>query len=316
MLGGMATVAPAGADALADGSAFTVLEGWRLTRVRGADAIAWLNDLMTADLAAVGLGDARRSLLLTATGRLRADARIVRIADGAELLEAPEVSDPIGRLLAPYVLSSDVSIAEPEPVLVLAVPSARAVDVVAEAVADAGTSTLVTSRPSLLGDGIDVIGDGPTTARLAEELLTRGLRPADVAAADALRVARGLPRWAAELRPGDLPVGLGVDDALADAKGCYLGQEAVAKIRNLGHPPLVLRHLRSARPVEVGASVRTLEGPVGEVTSVAEAPPGAVLLARVRWGAGDAPLRLDDGSPLIANAGAPSPRPLGPRRLD
>jgi folate-binding Fe-S cluster repair protein YgfZ len=83
-------------------------------------------------------------------------------------------------------------------------------------------------------------------------------------------------------------------------KGCFLGQESVAKVRNLGHPPTVLRHLRAEAPVAVGVSVLAEGEPVGQITSAAPGRHGgSVLIARVDWHAGEVLLLAGDGSRLF-----------------
>jgi tRNA-modifying protein YgfZ len=94
-------------------------------------------------------------------------------------------------------------------------------------------------------------------------------------------------------------------DALIDAgKGCFLGQESVAKIRNLGHPARVVRALRSEAEILAGAEVWAGGGAVGRITSAAPGSGGGTAsLARVSWAAAEAPLTTADGA-LLA--------PLGP----
>ena len=65
-------------QALDDGRAVLDLEGWTLTEVRGADAQGWLNDLVTASMEGIRDGEAVRSLLLSPTGRIRADFHVLR----------------------------------------------------------------------------------------------------------------------------------------------------------------------------------------------------------------------------------------------
>ena len=96
--------------------------------------------------------------------------------------------------------------------------------------------------------------------------------------------------------PGAFPVAARVDDAVADAKGCFLGQEAIAKIRNLGHPPTVLRHLQTRGPARPGDPVLVDGGVVGHVTGAAPTAHGTVVLARIAWAHRDGDLRLSDGA--------------------
>jgi len=99
---------------------------------------------------------------------------------------------------------------------------------------------------------------------------------------------------------GSLPAESGLERLIDLTKGCFLGQESVAKIRNLGHPPTVLRHLRTRASIRAGAPIHDAEGPVGTVTSAApRRPGGTVLMARVPWRAADVPLSTGDGEALI-----------------
>ena len=291
------------ADALAGGEAFVVLEGYARIRVTGVDAVAWLNDLLTAEIAALTPGRAVRAFLLTPTGRIRTEVRAIRRDEGVDLIERSDEPRSIAALLAPYVLSSDVALAEPDQVALVALPSTRRADV--DVVRSAGIDR---AAPSTLGSGADAIPEVGRLSEVRDRLGTLGVREVAVAAAEALRVRRGIPRWRVDVLPDSFPVGARADDAVAHAKGCFLGQEAVAKIRNLGHPPTVLRHLTAPVPARAGDVLRSEDAPVGEVTSAAPAAAGTILLARVDRRAQDAQLSLPDGSPL--DDAPPDPPPV------
>ena len=85
---------------------------YRKVRVQGGEARSWLHDLVTTDVAIAQPGQARRSLLLDPTGHIRADLHVACDDDGFWLFQAPDQPDHIGRALAPYVLSSDVRLAD------------------------------------------------------------------------------------------------------------------------------------------------------------------------------------------------------------
>jgi hypothetical protein len=72
-------------------------------------------------------------------------------------------------------------------------------------------------------------------------------------------------------------------------KGCFLGQESVAKIRNLGRPPFLVVGLRADGPVVVGEPVLSAGGEVGRVTSALTSSDASVVLARVRYYEGAPP---------------------------
>jgi tRNA-modifying protein YgfZ len=280
-------------EALERGLGFVRLDPLRAVRVTGADSVGWLQDLLTADVASLEPGRARRSLLLSPTGRIRADLQVVRDAESLWLLQTITQPEAIDRLLAPYVLSSDVTLrdtsADTEAVAIPSGPGAVP--------HPPASPPLVTSTPSILGDGTDVLAVGPEArATLPAALRSLGLVEAGPEAGELLRVRRGLPRMGADFEPGDLPSAAGLDGAVDHSKGCFLGQESVARVRNLGHPPSVLVRVRSDRHLPTGAPIRTGHEVVGRITS--GGPDGAGL-GRIAWEARAQELTLDDGSPLF-----------------
>jgi len=132
----------------------------------------------------------------------------------------------------------------------------------------------------------------------------RGLIEAEGPAVEAWRIRRGVPRFPIDLDEDSLPAEAGLDDEVVidRAKGCYLGQESVAKVRNLGHPTRLVIALGSPSTVEAGDVVlaRGAAGDedVGVVTSADAGPDGSAVIARVRWEARAAELRTDSGAPL------------------
>jgi tRNA-modifying protein YgfZ len=262
-------------DALDDGRGFVDRSGDRTLVVRGADARAWLGDLVTADVATLGRGSSRRSLLLTPTGRIRADLWIVQTDDDSFLLlQAVDQPEPIHELLGPYVLSSRVTLED-------MTDASRTIFFPARGEIDAGP------REGLAAQG-----------RMKTE---RGSLLVDEQAYEVWRVVRGEPRMGVDFDAGALPAEAGLEHLIDVEKGCFLGQESVAKVRNLGHPPTVLRHLRSEAVVASDSTVHVTGEVVGTVTSVApHRSRGSVLIARVEWRAADAALlHLADGGPLF-----------------
>jgi hypothetical protein len=101
--------------------------------------------------------------------------------------------------------------------------------------------------------------------------------------------------------PDTLPAEVGLEGAIDFTKGCFLGQESVAKVRNLGHPRRVLLHVRSDAPVAPGASVLAGQETVGEVTSAAAALHGVDAIVRVRWDASRETLATEAGPLVLQN---------------
>src|SRR3954468_20202691 len=131
--------------ALLTGRAFVDLSDYRKVRVHGGDAVSWLHDLLTAEIAVLRPGGSSRAVLRPPPGRIRADVQVLRRDDDVVLTQAPDQPDPIGLLLGPYVLSSDVFLEDATGGLALfAVPDAAA-----------STIGLPGFEPSTLGPGLD-----------------------------------------------------------------------------------------------------------------------------------------------------------------
>jgi len=252
-------------EALEQGRACVDLQGWGLTEARGADAEGWLNDLVTASVDGIPEGEALRSFLLSPTGRIRADLHVLRgrSGDGFLLLQDGAQPDAIDDLLGRYVLSSDVELAPADP-----------------------RGLRVNPRPGL----------GWTTAWEAPD--DRSV-PAGPEALDAWRIRHGLARFPVDLDADSLPAeaDLDVEPVIDRSKGCYLGQESVARVRNLGHPPRVVVGVRAEAPLRPGAPVQSRGARAGTVTSV-EPRGGSSAMVRIRWDARDTELTADGGIAL------------------
>jgi folate-binding protein YgfZ len=278
------------ADRLADGTAFVDASSLRATGVAGADARAWLNDLVSADLGGLGPGRALPSLLLAPTGGVRAAFTVVADGDGFLLLQEP-AQEPVADLLRIYVLSSDVALTDRTGELaILAFPGLPEPPAVEGATA---------SAPSALGAGSDLFAPARERDRIVAELVGRFALATDDEA-EAWRIAAGIPRAGIDTAEGDLPQEAALEASVAFDKGCFVGQEAVAKTRNLGHPRRVLLAFSADAPVAAGEAVLAGDGEeVGVVTSAVGAGDGSRGLARIRWADRDRPLRTAVGAALV-----------------
>jgi folate-binding protein YgfZ len=270
-------------DALEHGRAFGVLRGWRTIAVGGTDARSWLHDLVTADVEGLSDRRSRRSLLLSPTGRIRADFHVAVVDDSYLLLQAPDQPEPVDAILSPYVLSSDVVVEDrTDRSVLIAVVNGTAAN------RDGGALVL---EPSVLGVGQDlIVASGSPAEQLRGRLREDGLIEVSPEGLETWRIRRGVARMMADFGADALPAEAGLEDAIDFTKGCFLGQESVAKVRNLGHPPRVLLRIHSSAPISTGTPVLLDGVPVGEVTSVARSARGTDAIARVRWDAASHPL--------------------------
>ena len=149
-----------------------------------------------------------------------------------------------------------------------------------EATAVAGVECLAAGTRA----GVDLIAAAADAARLREALLAAGAVEVSPAAAEILRIESGTPRFGAEMGTETMPAEAGiVEDAVSFTKGCYIGQETVARLHYKGKPNRHLRGLRLSAPAEPGTALRLGEKEVGRLGGVAVSPAlGPIGLAILR----------------------------------
>jgi folate-binding protein YgfZ len=132
--------------------------------------------------------------------------------------------------------------------------------------------------------GVDVVCAAEDTPRVLAALVDAGAVAVDEAAAEVVRVESGRPRYGVDLDDRTIPQEAGLNDrAVSFTKGCYVGQETVARLHWRGKPNRHLRGLRLSAPAETGAPLRAGDREVGTLGSAAVSPAnGAIALALVR----------------------------------
>jgi folate-binding protein YgfZ len=273
--------------------------------VSGADAISFLQSLLSQDLDPLGDGHGAHTLLLTPQGKLDVDLVYLRVGDEAWLLCEGGYGEQLAASLARFKIRVDATI-EPRPDLtVLAVrgPSNLAAELDGAAYAHARRDGgRVVRVPWPGGDAVDVVGPAEAVDAVEERLRAAGVERIDDAAYDALRIAAGVPRQGFDTDEKTIPQEAFLEhDAVSFTKGCFLGQELVCRIDTRGH---VNRYLRTLRLGDVmpprGSEVVADDKVVGTVTSSVDSPtaassvlgyvrheiePGARVI--VRWDGGD-----------------------------
>jgi tRNA-modifying protein YgfZ len=313
---GAATDAPDGEyRALVDGCG--VLD--RSTRgklaLSGPGAVEFLNGQVTNELTTLRPGTGCYAAFLTHKGKMLGDLRILavdggrRAADGDGpptplelLLDTERVAlqglfDMIRRFKVGYEVELHkrtferglLSLIGPDAAAIAGVERSQAgglarVEHANAAVAIDGIATLAVRTDV----GVDLICDATDTEALTAALRARGAAAISEQAAECLRVERGRPRYGIDLDDTVIPQEAGLNErAVSFTKGCYVGQETVARLYYKGKPNRHLRGLRLSEPASSGDELLLGERPVGRVGSVAVSPRlGPIALALVRREAG------------------------------
>src|SRR6185295_8756656 len=124
-------------------------------------------------------------------------------------------------------------------------------------------------------DGFDLIVPGQQAPELWQTLVRAGSTPVGFAALDILRTEAGVPRYGVDMNETNVVSETNLDEAVSFTKGCYIGQEIIARIKYRGHVAKKLRGILfdGASEVESGAAVLCEdEKEIGRVTSVAFSP--------------------------------------------
>ena len=149
------------------------------------------------------------------------------------------------------------------------------------------------------GDGYFVLGEAKDRDALWQRLLDSGLVVADANAFDFLRIEAGLPRFGHELTQEYIPLEANLWDDVSFNKGCYIGQEIIARMESRGRLAKKLVQLTADGPLEAGSDLQANGKNAGTVTSTAVGPHGIIGLAYVKTAVLDSESELRVGDTAV-----------------
>jgi tRNA-modifying protein YgfZ len=261
--------------------------------VRGPDAAEFLQGQVTNEIVALAPGHGCYAAMLNPKGRIMADMRVLCPAPERLALDTEAAAhETVLRDLRMYKIGRQVEVADTtreRAIFSLIGPRSDAVaesalgvrpPVQEHALAETEMGALAVRTNS----GVDVIVDGDEAAELREKLLAAGAQSVSLEATEILRIETGRPRHGFDMTEENLPAEAGiVERAVSFTKGCYVGQEPVARMHYKGHPNRHLRGLRLSASVAPGATLAAAGREVGRITSTALSPAlGPIALALVR----------------------------------
>jgi folate-binding protein YgfZ len=272
--------------------------------VTGRDRAAFLQGMVSNDVAALAPGQGTAAAFLDVHGKVLALLRVYTLEDRLWLELPPGRTDTFLRTIDRYLIS-ERAVFEPADrgfaIVAVQGPGARSlletlVGVRLELprhghlpVEIGGAGVRLIDRPEAAAPGYHCWAPAAQAGRVWAALREAGARPAGLRALDTVRVEAGEPWYGEDVDESVILPELGREDLVSYTKGCYLGQEVVARVKYRGHVNrrLVPLELEGERVPERGARVLAAAGEpgrdIGRVTSAARSPAGrTVALAYVR----------------------------------
>ena len=273
-------------------------------QLTGDDRATFLNRIISNDVETLSAGQGTYALLLTHRGKIIADLNVYILEDAITIDTAPETAENLFSELDKYIIADDVELSDlTAETGAIAVHGPKSSELVQSALSMSDLATLperhscvrkadtsfehsiVCVRTDTTGEiGYTLHTTAETLTSLWEALMTEGsqfnVQPIGWDALESLRIEAGIPRYGAELTDAVIPLEAELEHAIDFEKGCYIGQEIVARMKYRGHPNRLLRGIEiddnptsqddcKLRP---GARVFNEEKEIGWVTSATFAP--------------------------------------------
>jgi tRNA-modifying protein YgfZ len=270
----------------------------------GPDAKSFLAGQVTNDIEALEAGGGCYAAFLTHKGKMLGDMRV--LDSGEELLLDTErvALQALFDMIRRFKIGYDVELHKRTlelGLLSLVGPASREVatravgheapaplDIAPPDREHAHTTAIIAGRDVRLiatdRAGVDILCDASDREAVEESLVSAGAQPVNDATAEIVRVERGRPRYGVDLDDTVIPQEAGLNErAVSFTKGCYVGQETVARLHYRGKPNRHLRGLRLSEPAALGEELHLGERRVGQLGSSVLSPTlGPIALALVR----------------------------------
>ncbi len=273
--------------------------------VSGSEAVMFLNGLITNDMKTLAVNSWMPAAFPNVQGRLIAAVRIIHREDGFLIDTEGVTLEPVAKLLGRFTLAGDFFVQDVTiETAMLSVQGRKAKvfmnQVLGEAAADASRGQVVTTqlkngrevtviRATHTGeDGFDLFVDESEAEGLRNLLLDAGAQLIGSEVAETLRIEAGIPRFGIDMDETKVVTETNLDDAVSFTKGCYIGQEIIARIKYRGHVAKKLTGvlLQEDVPVESGARILSSDDKeIGGITSSTVSPSlkHTIALAYVKY---------------------------------
>jgi aminomethyltransferase len=295
--------------------------------VSGTEAIQFLNGLITNDMKTLAEHSWMPAAFPNVQGRLIASVRVVRLQDeGTDrnvcptfLLDTEAATHAsVLKNIERFTLAGDFHVTDvTSKTALISVQGSKATDVVRLVLGDSAVAIeanevraiddVTVMRASRTGEiGFDLIVNTENSSALWDAVQDAGAHPLGYEALEILRIEAGVPRYGIDMDETNVVTETGLDEAVSYTKGCYVGQEIIARIKYRGHVAKKLTGLlfEGGAKADAGAVIKSTDGKdIGRTTSITYSPHlrRAIALCYLKYG------YLASGTSVRVNAGDKDP---------
>ena len=263
-------------------------------RLTGSDRAAYLHRIISNDVEGLSVGEGNYATILTNRGKIIADMSVYVCEDSIDIETNAETTSILYQELDKYLIADDVTIEDfTERTGAVGVHGPAAAELLRTVygfdvgdlpeyhsfVDEIDGRRIVCVRANETGEvGYNLYTPTESIESLWDTLLTKGrafsAEPVGLSALNSLRIEAGIPRYGAELGDSVFPGEAELEQAISFEKGCYIGQEIVARMKYRGHPNRLLRGFELATDIPPQSGDRLFDGDkeIGWMTSAIVSP--------------------------------------------
>jgi folate-binding protein YgfZ len=253
--------------------------------------VQFLNGLITNDMKTLAETQWMPAIFPNVQGRLLAYVRVIRIRDGFLIDTEATTHDTVLKTIERFTLAGDFHVVDiTKQTAMLSVQGKQAAEIVGSVLGKTVSElsgngvveiewqqqalTVLRARHTA-EDGFDIISGADQATVLWESLTNAGARPIGYEALERLRIEAGVPRYGVDMDETNVVTETGLDEAVSYTKGCYIGQEIIARIKYRGHVAKKLVGLAFDRALKIDndAKIKSADDKeIGRITSVTLSP--------------------------------------------
>lgn len=264
-------------------------------QVSGSEAVQFLNGLITNDMKTLAENHWMPAAFPNVQGRLIASVRVVRRPDDASgkkpvpvfLIDTePATHEAVLKTIERFTLAGDFHVVDlTNQTALMSLQGKSAVKIIGSVMGESvpaipafGAAQIEWQQKRLTvlrathtaEDGFDIVVSAGDATSLWDALMNAGARPVGLEALDRLRIEAGLPRYGIDMDETNVVTETNLDEAVSYTKGCYIGQEIIARIKYRGHVAKKLVGLAFDRPIKIDQGAKTKSADdkeIGRITS-------------------------------------------------